>query len=380
MPHRINSLICAVLSLCFWGSLAFAQTPAPRPATSGARPAAKKLPAPAQEETPRASTIPRTTREPVGRATVADESAESAGPAPRQIGPRQPVAKTAGALSGPAPKQPAPQDSAAPKLAFLPVAAEMKAVLLDWEAKTKDITSLACPMTRIEFDTVFRTETRSMGNVYFENPDKGRIDFKPANDVFLAKPSRTDAQGKPFKVGPGSQTKWICTGQKIYVLDTLNRQYDLVLIPPQNQGQNITRSPLPFIFGMKAQDAMQRFGLTFGSMNNPKGNLLDKDGKKMRPAFHIVAVPRQPNEAKEYQRAEILLDPGTYLPMNLRMLDPAGSKETVYSFDQTALKVNVSWGLVSPFRDPILPGWTEIKRGNAEPEMPPVRQAQNTEK
>ena len=256
----------------------------------------------------------------------------------------------------------------------------MKQVLLDWEANTKNITSLYCPITRIEFDTVFCTETRSMGIVYFENPDQGRIDFKPADATFLAKPARVNAQGKSFKVSPGTETRWICTGEKIYILDVLNKQYDSVVIPPQNQGQNITRSPLPFIFGMKANDAMQRFALKFGTLHNPEGKLLGKTGKPLRAAIHIVANPVQPNEAKEYLEAEIILDPKTYLPMNLRMLDPAGSKETVYSFDQNALKVNVNWGLKNPFKDPYLPGWTEMKHGNADPAQPPVRQTQNVEK
>ncbi len=374
MPHRINSLICAVLSLCLWSPSAFAQSPTPRPATSGTRPAAKKPTAPAPEETPGGTSVPRTTREPVGRATIAEEPAESAVPAPRLAGPRLP-----GALPGPAPQQPA-QKGPAPKVALQPISEEMKAALLEWEEKTKDITSLSCPITRIEFDSVFNTETRWMGNVYFENPDRGRIDHKPANKAFLGNPGRVDPQGKPYKIVPGLESKWICTGKKIYVLDMPNKQYDLMDIPPQNQGQNITLSPLPFIFGMKAQDAMQRFGLTFGSMHNPDGKLLNKAGQKLRAAVHIVAVPHRANEAREYQRAEIILHPMTYLPMNLRVLDPAGSKETVYSFDQAALKTNVSWGLVSPFRDPLLPGWTEMKRGNAEPEKLPPRQAQNTGK
>ena len=377
MPHRINSLICAVLSLCLWGSLAFAQSPAPRPAASGAKPVAKKPGTPVQQDTPRATTVPRTTREPVGRATIAEEPAESA--APRPAGPRLPATQ-----QGPASQQPA-APGPAPKLAFQPVAAEMKALLLDWEEKTKDIESLSCPITKIEFDTVFSNETRWNGNVYFENPDKGRIDFKPADAALMKIAPRMSANGKPFRVLPGPEEKWICTGKKIYILDMKNKQYDTVLIPPQNQGQAITRSPLPFIFGMKAGDAMQRFALRFGQYHNLDKKLVDQNGKKVPLAVHIVANPLRAQEAQEYFEAEVILHPKTFLPVHLRMLDPAGNKETRYKFDQAGLKVGVSWGLMSPFRDPLLPGWTEIKRGNADPEKPPVerapvRQAQNAGK
>lgn len=66
----------------------------------------------------------------------------------------------------------------------------MKLVLLQWEAKTADIDTLYCPITRYEFDSVFGKETRSMGRIWFENPDKGRIDFQPASAALMEVPSR----------------------------------------------------------------------------------------------------------------------------------------------------------------------------------------------
>lgn len=379
MPHRINSLCFALLSLCLGAQLAWAQTPSPRPATGNSRPPVQKSSIPAAQEPAPRSTLPRIAREPAGRAGIPDGPAETTDPgiAPpqgelRQLGPQH------RAMQGPAPQQLIENEGVAPTVVFKPITEEMKSVLFEWEDKTKDITSLSCPITRFEFDTVFATETRSVGKVYFQNPDMGRIDFSPGDKDLLARQAgRADEKGNPFRVIAGPETKWICTGKKIYILDMKNKQYDTVEIPPQNQGLNISRSPLPFIFGMKAEDAMRRFHMRFGSFNNPDGTLLSKSGKKLRPAIHIVANPKILNEAKEYREAEIILDPTTFLPMNLRTLDPAGNKETVYSFDQSALKVGVKWGLSNPFRDPILPGWTEMKHGNADPQMP-VRQTQNT--
>ena len=381
MPHRINSLCFALLSLCLGAQIAWAQTPSSRPATGSTRPPAKKSSIPATEEAVPRSTLPRIAREPAGRAGIHDEPAETTDPgiAPIQAGPRQ-FGPQQRAMQGPAPRQLVAEDGEKPQVIFKPISEEMKAVLLDWENNTKNITSLSCPITRFEFDIVFATETRSVGKVYFQNPDMGRIDFSPADKTLLAKTAgRVDEQGRPFKVIAGPESKWICTGKKIYILDMLSKQYDTVEIPPQNQGQNISRSPLPFIFGMKAEDAMRRFHMKFGEFHNPDGTLVDKTGKKLRPGIHIVANPKLLNEAKEYREAHVILDPATFLPMNLRTIDPAGNKETVYSFDQSALKVGVKWGLTNPFRDPILPGWTEMKHGNADPQ-PPIRQTQNTMK
>ncbi len=377
MPHRLNTLICAVLCLGVSVQFVSAQTSAPRPASGGVRPAAKKSTIPG--EAPAAS-VPKVAREPVGRAVIGDEPAEPAAPRQPALRPRPPAAQ------GPAPPQ-QPAQGPAPQVAFLPVTPEMMTVLKQWEAKTKGFTSLQCPVTRIEFDKVFAYETRSNGVVYFENPDHGRIDFDPANKDWLAKPGRV-AAGKVYKVGPGSRASWICTGKQIFVLDPKAKTYDLIDIPSEMQGQNITRSPLPFIFGMKVQDAINRFNLSFGPYHDPEGKLLGKNGKLLptSPAIHVIACPFDPNVVKEYTQAEILLDPVTFLPKNLRTLDPSGNKETVYSFDQNQIQVGVVWKkpLIgerkTPFDTPSLSGWQLIHHHKAEPDQPPVRQAKGIPK
>ena len=280
-------------------------------------------------------------------------------------------------MQGPATEQPR-KEGLAPKVGV--ITEEMKALLSEWEEKTKDINSLSCSFTRYEYDKVFAKETRSVGTIYFQNPDKGRIDFEPAGKALMALSSgHRDDQNKPFRVVAGDLTQWICTGKWIYVLNNAAKSYDRVEIPPEMQGQNITRSPLPFIFGMKAQDAMNRFALRLGDMHNPDGAHLTGDGKPMRRQLHIVANPFDPNVAREYTQAEILLNPETFLPMSLRTIDPAGNKETVYLFDPKSLNVGGGWGLKNPFKAPALIGWQLLNDGKAEPEQPP-QQAQRAEK
>jgi len=360
VPNRINSLILSVLSLCLWAPLALAQTSIPRAATGAARPAAKKSTVPAAGENPRSDSLPRTTRPAAGRVEPAEEPAETAAPQKPLGRPRHQ------ALQGPVPQLPE-KDGPAPQVVMQPVSEEMKSLLGVWEDKTKGITSLYCPITRYEFDSVFAIETRSEGTICFENPDKGRIDFKPASADRMAMKPRT-INGKPYKLQEGSHSRWICTGKVIYIMDMTAKTYDRVQIPPQMQGQNITRSPLPFIFGMKAKDVMERFALRFGQWHNPDGTRMDEDGKPMRQVLHIVANPLDPNVAKEYTQAEIVLDPKTFRPMNLRTRDPSGNKETVYSFDQSKLQEPVSWGLKSPFKEPLLIGWQLMHDQKAEPE------------
>lgn len=351
VPNRINSLIFSVLSLCLGAHVALAQSSIPRTTSGGVRPAAKKSTVPPSGGSPRTNSLPQTTRAPAGRVDAAAESAEDAAPAqkpaPRLRQPAQQGPAAAAAVQN------------APGVVVEQVSEEMKEVLQLWEQKTAGINTLYCPITRYEFDKVFGKETRSRGKVYFENPDKGRIDFQPAEAKLLAvRPGRELDNGTPFTVIAGSPTQWICTGKFIYIKDMTNKTYDKVDIPPQMQGKNITHSPLPFIFGMKADDAIARFKLTFGPFHNPDGTKVDKNGEPLRKVIHIVANPKDKNVAKEYIQAEIVLDTETFLPLNLRTTDPSGNKETVYSFTQAELKVGCRWGLNNPFSDPLLVGWT----------------------
>ena len=370
MPNRINSLIFSVLSLFLGAHVALAQSSIPRTTSGGARPAAKKSTVPPSGGSPRTNSLPQTTRAPAGRVDESAESAEDAvpaqKPAPRL---RQP------AVQGPAPAQQAAAQGAGPEVVVEEVSEEMRDVLKRWEEKTSGINTLYCPITRFEYDQVFGKETRWVGKVYFENPDKGRIDFQPADKDRMKAPSgRQMKNGTPYAVVAGNPTQWICTGKLIYINDMSTKTYDKVDIPPQMQGKNITHSQLPFIFGMKADDAIARFKLTFGPFHNPDGKKVGKNGKPQWQVLHIIANPKDKNVAKEYSQAEIVLDPESFLPINLRTKDPAGSKETVYSFDRNELKVGCRWGLSNPFGDPLLLGWTLNNHVRAESE--PVRKAQ----
>ena len=376
VPNRINSLVCAGLSLWLGASLTFAQSSIPRSTSGGTRPAAKKSTIPAGEVDSSTEALPRAARAPAGRTAPETEPAESAEP-------QQPITKPRPrAMQGPNPQAPA-QPGPAPQVAMQPVSQEMRDLLDDWEQKTTNIKSLFCPITRYEFDDIFTTETRSEGTICYENPDKGRIDFMPANEERMKiRAGRVDIHGKPYKVLEGSHSRWICTGKIIYIMDMTAKSYDKVQIPPQMQGQNITRSPLPFIFGMKARDAIARFALRFGEFHNPEGQGVDKHKKPNRKILHIVANPFDPNVAREYTQAEIILDATNFRPLNLRTKDPSGNKETVYSFDQSKLQENVNWGLKNPFKDPLLIGWQCMHDQKAEPEQkaPGNREARMDEK
>lgn len=290
-------------------------------------------------------------------------------------GARQPAPAqgSVGSASTPAVRQPsggtrpgplASANVADPEVQVLTVSAEMRALLQQWERKTSGFTSMESKIFRREYDHVFFMETRSEGKLYYTHPDRGRIDFDVASEAFMSKPStkiRTDNM-KPYRVVNADATRWISTGEYIFILDVANKQYRQIEIPPASRGKNITRSPLPFLFGMKAEDAISRFVLSFGEWHDPENK------NKKGAVINVIAHPRDPAVAREYNRAEVIMDANSFLPIHLRIVDPSGNKETVYQFHQ--VEVGATW-LTNPFKIPTFGGWEKLSDTKAEPEQAP---------
>ena len=101
--------------------------------------------------------------------------------------------------------------------------------------------------------------------------------------------------------------------------------------------------PLPFLFGLKAAQAEQRYHLSLGSMHWPQGRvekLADGTTKNWPPQLHIVAVPKLEVDAREWCRAEVQLDARTSCPQAIRLLNPQKTMETVYLLPSENMKVN----------------------------------------
>lgn len=241
-------------------------------------------------------------------------------------------------------------------------------ILTAWERYTRNIERLHGTFDRYVYDATFLVEKRAVGEFWYEAPDKGRLDFHPfpeermppANDKGQRlNPNKRGPNDFPYTVVADGRSKWICRGDALLAINVDEKSYMLTEIPPHLQGKNITASPLPFLFGMNAAEMRKRFFLSIGPMHDPDGS---RTGRRQ---LHLVAAPRLQALASEFSRAEVLLDPGTtlrdsqdqpiFVPFAIKMLDPTGQQETVYTFHLQTTKVNegpLFFG--NPFRSPAL--------------------------
>lgn len=182
----------------------------------------------------------------------------------------------------------------------------------------------------------------------------GRIDFSPAKIPDPpVNPDKKAANGAPYTIEAERRQRWICTGKEIFIIHDDDKIFDSVEIPVNQQGKNIMNGPLPFLFGMKADQAKQRYHLSPGSMHWPYGKVeKQKDGKeiKLPPQIHVVALPKLEVDAREWCRAEVLMD-GRFLPIAIRLINPTQKIETVYRFRPNDMKPNEKFWVNNPFND-----------------------------
>lgn len=264
---------------------------------------------------------------------------------------------------------------------------ELLKLLKDWETESGKITKLEGRHKRWEFDYTFNVMKQNAGYFYYQAPDKGRIDLEPADPAAKAAAAEAARKGKPikdtfhtkkhwnddqkqlsFKVQQGSVERWFCDGQIITQVDEEQKIATRMVIPPQNQREHITDGPLPFLFGMPVNKALARYHFQILSWNK------DDSGKPISVTLQVN--PKLSVDRSNYQMANVILNLKTYTPDAVRMIDPAGTKETSYRFDKIQVnpKGSVLGGLFGT-KDPFKPDLKGLRVVDKAPTDERVEQA-----
>ncbi|MDG2388519.1 MAG: PASTA domain-containing protein [Planctomycetaceae bacterium] len=236
-------------------------------------------------------------------------------------------------------------------------------ILKDWEQTTKVYKKLSGTHRRFVYDSVFQVEKRADGSFYYEAPDKGRIDIEEVNIPAGAKSQKLNKQGKPYSLQSDIPEIWICDGKRIAQAIVAQKQYQVHNIPAGDQGINIMDGPLPFLFGLPADKAIERYHF----------ELLPQTDQKM---VWLKVLPKRKQDAANWREAEVILDRKRYLPVAVKLINPPGTTETVYSFkdlkDNENVFVSKIFGRGNPFEiSKVLNGYKEIKQAQSGPGMGP---------
>ena len=285
----------------------------------------------------------------------------TAAPAAAQQAPAaggQPI-RQASASADAKPPRPQPQT--------LEVSEDLEIVLRAWGRQSAGIKRLTGTHKRIEYRRTVGTETHGNGEFAFESPDKGMIQIigtkVPAGAV---NQKIKDPNGNPLRQISAMPEKWVCDGAAILQMkvELGEKQYSRIEIPPSMRGENIIEGPLPFLFGVSGEVLKQRYAMQLGGKHTwqpgTRGGVV-----------HVVAYPRRPQDARNWQKADVLLDGTTFLPTAIQLFHGRDqfADRTVYMFDQSTMKPNaIKWPWANPFK-PSLIGWKMIENYKADEEQ-----------
>ncbi len=268
---------------------------------------------------------------------------------------------------GPRPQQPAtapgalvPQDPtlhrrapAAPFALDPQQQAQLDWLLARWEKEGANVKTFECSFTRFDWDPVWRAD-RPMhvvqGELKYAAPDKGML--RVTSELVDFRWEGGSAKGGRTVEGQMAE-HWICNGSSIFEYNFQKKQLVEHKLPPEVKGTAISSSPLPFLFGAKADQLRER---CFLRVVTPQG---------VKDQAWLEAHPRYKADASNFRKATLILALGKMQPSAIESILPNGKSSTGYQFDYP--KVNAK-NLLDPFgvfennwlfpRTPT--GWTRV--------------------
>ncbi len=271
------------------------------------------------------------------------------GPPPRNVGPGQPAGPQPPTLTRRPPPPP-------PPFVLTPQEqAELDRVLAAWEHRGKEVRTFDCAFTRWEYDDTFpgKPDKNNPGGAKYIH--KGTISYAaPDKGYFDAADTQKDPEGRRHE-------RWICDGKSVFEYDWLKRTLTEYPLPPELQGKAIVDGPLPFLFGAQAEQLKQRYYLKIITPPGAQGEIW------------LDARPRYQRDAREFDRAILILEAKGMVPSALKIYYPGRTISKVYKFDDVVVNDLLPQFFKGTFQPNKPFGWKKVVETPPTPPTPPAQ-------
>ena len=193
-------------------------------------------------------------------------------------------------------------------------------VLLDaWEARSAQDQTLYAEFDRVDM-LVERTKPRRFrGEARLSRPDKAFLQFKEVVDGPL------DADGNPPTV---FYEQIVADGEAVYHVLAPSQHVYVYPLAKDQKSRLLEEGPLPFMFNMKAQEAIRRFQIYLYK---------EMPADEKYPArYQILIRPREEIDRGEFIEARVLLDKTTFHPIVLQLVGPNGKDTKTFTFREVS--------------------------------------------
>lgn len=229
---------------------------------------------------------------------------------------------------------------------FLPLTPDHEAYLIKlldhWESTSSVIKRLTCDFQRWDYNTSicnWRNPADNRlaaarivrGRIQYGEPDKADSN---AGETWVFAGTKENAGAEPAYQQVKDETaneRWMCDGKAIYEFDFTGKRLIEIAIPPEMQGAALSQSPLPFLFGAKRAELMDRFWVRVAT---PQG---------VENEYWLEAWPKRRDDAMMYQRVEIIIAADDFLPKSIHIYSrdyDAANNPNSQHFEFTNRRIN----------------------------------------
>lgn len=197
-------------------------------------------------------------------------------------------------------------------------------ILQYWETSSSQIQRLKCSFNRWSYDSSVCNyqdpRTGRMvayeiagGELQFQDPDKAYISVERKR---LAVPPSAGSPELTWKDLDAAEMdlqkeRYVCSGDAIYMFDFAGKQLIKQNLPPELRGNGIKGTPLPFLFGAKADDLKARYWIR--PMETPPG---------VEKQWYLEIYPKYVQDAENYSVARIVLAGDEFMPKSVQLFSP----------------------------------------------------------
>jgi outer membrane lipoprotein-sorting protein len=243
------------------------------------------------------------------------------------------------------PSAEAPQQ-AAPKMTT-------ERLLALWERQSQRLETLQVAIYRIDKLPDWDEELHYEGTAKFKTPQLAYLDFKKIATKTQLVPDPKNPKNPKIKkvvdlVDPKTRDRAstdyeriVCTGKEVWHYRFDKRTAYIYTLNKNAQRRGLDEGPLPFLFNMKAEEALTRYQMA-----------LQGEGKDF---FFVVIQPKLKEDAESFSTAFVRLDRTYLLPTRITLISP--DKQSVRDFQLSKIAANQELKN-DAFRGGAFRGWT----------------------
>lgn len=211
-------------------------------------------------------------------------------------------------------------------------------VLQRWEKEMSKVETLAARCVRTDLSKTFGNKEVYEGGAHYMKLVNGE---QVTNLALLHMERKSNKE--IFE-------RYICTGEAFYQYVPQAKEIRFHKLPAQQPGQVADDNFLPFIFGMKAATAQQRYEMTLSSPEDQN-------------YYYLMIRPRNPRDRADFTIARLALRKDNFMPAQLWFKEPNSDEHT---WDIPKIQINVQIDRKEFMAPDVPPGWKMVSAKETE--------------